>query len=204
VVRLRRSSPTECLRWQFVKKTQNINGQGSQNRFYYNTLHGVLAKKVAFTESANALILIDVMNDSKLIKVLTYLGASPFFLAIFMSMFNSSFLGIHGLQWFLTYALVILTFMAGTLWGQVINDGVKVKSIALATNLLTLVAWLAFLLAVPSIVLLISGWGFLALYMLEVFLIKHIKRPDYYLGLRRNVTGLVLIAHAVMLLQVSM
>jgi hypothetical protein len=141
------------------------------------------------------------MNDSKLIKLLTYLGASPFFLAILIGRLNNSFLGVDGLQWFLTYALVILTFMAGTLWGQVINERARVKTIALATNIVTLAAWFGFLFATPPTVLVISGFSFLALYMFELFFMDHIKRPDYYLGLRRNVTGLVLIAHAILFLQ---
>lgn len=142
------------------------------------------------------------MSHSNLIKLLTYLGASPFFLAIYISISNQLFLGVDGTQWFLTYGLVILSFMAGTLWGQVMRDSLKVKRIALATNAITLAAWFAFLLAAPSIALLIVALGFIALYVLELFVLSHISRPDYYIGLRLRVTALVLVAHGVMFLQV--
>lgn len=140
------------------------------------------------------------MNHSNLIKLLTYLGASPFFLAIFISLSNQPFLGVEGRQWFLTYGLVILSFMAGTLWGQVVNASNRIKRIALATNAITLAAWFAFLLAGTSSVLLILALGFITLYMLEFFAISHTQRPDYYLGLRFRVTALVVLAHGIMLL----
>lgn len=142
------------------------------------------------------------MNHSNIIKLLTYLGATPFFLAIFISLSNHSFLGVEGSKWFLTYGLVILTFMAGTLWGQVVNLSTKVKRIALASNAITLAAWFAFLLADTAVVLIIIALGFVALYLLEFFVISHTKRPDYYLGLRLKVTALVVVAHGIMFFQV--
>ena len=135
-------------------------------------------------------------------QLLTYLGAVPFFLALYLSVSEQAFLGIAGVQWFLTYGLVILSFMAGTLWGQVVNDSLRVKSIALATNAITLAAWFAFLLAEPYVVLSIIALGFIALYALEALVMNHLKRPSYYLGLRLRVTALVVIAHVAMFLQV--
>ena len=141
------------------------------------------------------------MNYSTLIKLLTYLGTSPFFLAIYISFSNQPFLGISGTQWFLTYGLVILSFMAGTLWGQVITASLSVKWVALATNVITLAAWFAFLLAESYLVLLIIMLGFVALYLLELLLMSHIKRPEYYLALRLRVSALVVLAHGMMFLQ---
>jgi prolipoprotein diacylglyceryltransferase len=137
-----------------------------------------------------------------LIKLLTYFGALPFFLAIYIGFSNDAFFGIDGSRWFLSYGLVILNFMAGTLWGQVVNESIKVKRIALAANAITLVAWFAFLLADPSIVLIVLALGFVALYVLERFVMNPMKRPDYYLGLRLRVTALVVVAHGVMFCQV--
>ena len=142
------------------------------------------------------------MSHSNLIKLLTYLGASPFFFAIFISLSNSTFFGIEGRQWFLSYGLVILSFMAGTLWGQVVNASKQIKRIALASNAITLFAWFAFLLSGTSSVLLILTLGFIALYMLESFAISHMQRPDYYLALRLRVTALVVLAHGIMFLVV--
>ena len=138
------------------------------------------------------------MNNSKLIKLLTYLGALPFFLAICVSFSSRTFLGIGASEWFLSYGLVILSFMAGSLWGQVVNEGVRVKRIALASNLVTLAAWFAFLLADSSIVLVIVALGFIALYVVEALAMSHVTRPDYYLSLRLRVTTLVVLAHGIM------
>jgi hypothetical protein len=57
-------------------------------------------------------------------------------------------------------------------------------------------------LASPTIVLTIMTLGFVTLYMLEALVMTHIKRPDYYLGLRLRVTALVVVAHGLMFFQV--
>jgi hypothetical protein len=142
------------------------------------------------------------MNSSVLIKLLTYLGSLPFFIAVYLSWSQHTFLGVDGIQWFLTYGLVILSFMAGTLWGQVVNESIQIKSIALASNAVTLAAWFAFLLVGPTVVLIISALGFIVLYVFEVLMMTDIKRPDYYLALRLRVTTLVVVAHGLMVFQV--
>jgi 4-hydroxybenzoate polyprenyltransferase len=142
------------------------------------------------------------MNNSNLIKLLTYLGALPFFLAIYIGLSKQSFLEVVGIQWFLTYGLLILSFMAGTLWGQVVNQPIKVKRIALGSNAITLSAWFALLLADPAVVLIIMALGFVAIYLLEAVVMSPIKRPDYYRVLRLRVTTLVVVAHGLMFLQV--
>jgi|TARA_B110000902_G_C14284447_1_gene578167 hypothetical protein len=143
-----------------------------------------------------------IMNHFKWITLLTYLGALPFFLAIYVRLSNNTFLGIEGIQWFVTYGLLILSFMAGTLWGQMIDQSIKVKRIAIATNAIVLAAWFAFLLADPAITLIIITAGFVVLYLLEAFVMRHLKRPDYYLTLRLRVTGLVVAAHGIMFFQI--
>jgi hypothetical protein len=141
------------------------------------------------------------MNHSKWITLLTYLGALPFFLAVYVSFSSNPILGVDGFQWFATYGLLILSFMAGTLWGQMIDQSVKVKRIAIASNAITLAAWFAFLLADPAIILTIITAGFVMLYALEVFVMRHLERPDYYLTLRLRVTALVVVAHGIMFFQ---
>jgi hypothetical protein len=142
------------------------------------------------------------MNNSHLIKLLTYLGALPFFLAIYIGLSKQSFLDVVGIDWFLSYGLLILSFMAGTLWGQVVNQSIKIKRIALLSNAIALSAWFALLLADPAVVLIIMAVGFVALYLLEVVVMSPIKRPNYYRALRLRVTTLVVVAHGLMLLQV--
>ncbi|PWQ93369.1 DUF3429 domain-containing protein [Leucothrix arctica] len=142
------------------------------------------------------------MKNSILIPLLTYLGAAPFFLANLLELANIRLFDIDSLTWFMTYGFVILSFMAGTLWGQVVNESAVVKGVALATNGITLAAWFGYLLAVPSLGLIVSALGFVALYVLEAFVMKQMKRPDYYLDLRLRVTVLVVLAHCIMLFQI--
>lgn len=83
----------------------------------------------------------DVMNDPRLIKSLTYLGVTPLFIALWLSWADQPFLGV----WFVSYALIILSFMVGTLWGQMVTASRHIKAIALATNCIVLAAWFAYL-----------------------------------------------------------
>ena len=139
------------------------------------------------------------MPQPNLIQLLTYLGAVPFYLALYLVITNQVLLGISGGHWFKTYGLVILSFMAGTIWGQVVNASVRVKRLALASNVVTLLAWFAYLLVSTQATLVIMATGFVALYILEALIMTHVTRPDYYLGLRLRVTALVLLAHGVMM-----
>lgn len=139
------------------------------------------------------------MPQPSLIQFLTYLGAVPFYLALYLVITNQVLLGISGGHWFKTYGLVILSFMAGTIWGQVVNASVRVKRLALASNAVTLLAWFAYLLVSTQATLVIMATGFVALYILEALIMTHVTRPDYYLGLRLRVSVLVLLAHGVML-----
>ena len=139
------------------------------------------------------------MSQPSLIQFLTYLGAVPFYLALYLVITNQVLLGISGGHWFKTYGLVILSFMAGTIWGQVVNASVRVKRLALASNAVTLLAWFAYLLVSTQATLVIMATGFVALYILEALIMTHVTRPDYYLGLRLRVSALVLLAHGVML-----
>lgn len=139
------------------------------------------------------------MSQPSLIQFLTYLGAVPFYLALYLVITNQVLLGISGGHWFKTYGLVILSFMAGTIWGQLVNASVRVKRLALASNAVTLLAWFAYLLVSTQATLVIMATGFVALYILEALIMTHVTRPDYYLGLRLRVSALVLLAHGVML-----
>ena len=139
------------------------------------------------------------MPQPSLIQFLTYLGAVPFYLALYLVITNQVLLGISGGHWFKTYGLVILSFMAGTIWGQLVNASVRVKRLALASNAVTLLAWFAYLLVSTQATLVIMATGFVALYILEALIMTHVTRPDYYLGLRLRVSALVLLAHGVML-----
>ena len=141
------------------------------------------------------------MENTRLIKLLTYLGTLPFFLAICISLSDQALFGIDGTRWFTTYGLVILSFMAGTLWGQMVNESLRVKSIAAATNAITLAAWFTYLLADSPIVLMTIAVGFVALYLIELLVICPTKRPVYYIGLRLRVTALVVLAHGLMLVK---
>ena len=90
------------------------------------------------------------MIESRLYAWLAYLGVIPFLLASLMISFGySNFISLTNLAYFLSsYSLVIVVFMAGIHWGQYIsNEKARELSLLLTSNIITLIAWFAFLLA---------------------------------------------------------
>jgi hypothetical protein len=117
---------------------------------------------------------------------LGYLGLIPF-------VYLTTGLPIPGvfapIEAFTLYSLVILVFMAGTLW----RHGAKTS---LFSNVVTLAGFFGFLLLTPVSLLFLLGLLFLALWIWEWQLL----RPDYsaaYWRLRCRLTAVVIICHII-------
>lgn len=108
-------------------------------------------------------------------RLLAYCGTAPFLLAALFSIFPQSLPaglapnmpGIIGLIW----ALVILSFMAGTIWGMSIAGSkaegtVPPPVLLIGSNLVAVAAWLAVIL-LPAIAAFIIGGLFILLLPLD-------------------------------------
>lgn len=141
------------------------------------------------------------MKIERLTSLLTYAGAVPFAIALYLE-FNQTLLwGFDGGSWFITYGLVIVSFMAGSVWGHSLLHAEKKRRplILISTNILTLLSWFCYLLAPPIASLAINGLALLALVAIELRWSGLGTVADYYLMLRARITLIVLTMHAIML-----
>lgn len=141
------------------------------------------------------------MKIERLTSLLTYAGAIPFAIALYLEYNQQSLLGLQGDIWFISYGLVIVSFMAGSVWGHSLLHAEKRRRpfILISTNILTLSAWFCYLLATPITSLAINGLVLLALVALELRWSGLGTVAGYYLLLRARITLLVLTMHVLML-----
>ena len=145
----------------------------------------------------------------KVSKSLTWSGLLPFIIAITVYAFEITILGISGLSFFLSYSVVIINFLAGTLWGKA--DHTKESHDALLiifTNLWALLSWMSLLLHVyyqMNVSALCICLGiYIHLLMVEIKSFNHGEENSIlneYNRLRYQVTSLVVILHILFVLQ---
>lgn len=137
---------------------------------------------------------------------LTFFGATPFvwgLAAILMGRETSVLLEDTLLvipYWediFLTYAAIILSFLAGIHWGVVVmdvKDGFRPKhmtSLLLSSTAISLVAWVCLLLTHRGVALAILAACYVAVYVIDHTLTKGGHFPKGYLKMRSLITLLV-------------
>lgn len=141
-------------------------------------------------------------TSSSLIKVLGVLGLTPFVASTFAFHFDFYHYGLQAQFLFVTYSAVILSFLSGAIWGQVLEQPFQSKCRALlfASNMAALVAWAGLLIKQPHMSLLLLLCGYITIFWLEVRWLKQI-RPDqsYYPNLRFGLTVAVCAMHLLML-----
>lgn len=152
-------------------------------------------------------------HDFKTTSYLTYAGASPFVIALFLPGFSGWIGGevnleINAKVVFISYSVAIASFMAGTLWGRL--HGVVLQSdfvhvgnhqqILWLSNLLCLCPWIAGLLALAGyfsigLIILLLVYVVLYVYERQQWRIQAGSYNDAYLSLRFKVTAVVTILH---------
>ena len=130
---------------------------------------------------------------------LTWLGVTPFIIALVCAAREQPLLGMAGGQIFITYSVVICCFMAGTLWGQAIyadNRGNRLLKL-LSSNAIALCVFAILLVASDDrLMLVILSLGYLFALSVEYLpagaLAEH-TRP--YLTMRAGITLVVVFLH---------
>lgn len=130
---------------------------------------------------------------------LTWLGVTPFIIALVCAAREQPLLGMVGGQIFITYSVVICCFMAGTLWGQAIyadNRGNRILKL-LSSNAIALCVFAILLVASDDrLMLVILSLGYLFALAVEYLpagaLAEH-TRP--YLTMRAGITLVVVFLH---------
>ncbi len=139
---------------------------------------------------------------SKWAPILTLAGAIPFALPALLYLFGISQLPRLGaLQPIVSsYGLVILSFMAGVHWGQVIHKP-RWHLLLIISNVITLSGWFAFLIGNATLLWCVLILGFVALLFVDRRLLAADMITPAYWRLRMAVTTIVVIALLVFLLR---
>lgn len=142
-------------------------------------------------------------NSSRpLIQTLGFLGLLPFIISTFEYHFDFYEYGFIAQSAFVAYSAIILSFLCGAIWGQVLEQPyqVKGKALLIGSNLVAILAWCGLLIHQPHLSLLLLLCGYISVFWLEVRWLKQI-RPDqsFYPNLRFTLTLLVCAMHLLML-----
>ncbi|GGB53885.1 DUF3429 domain-containing protein [Shewanella inventionis] len=132
---------------------------------------------------------------------LGFAGLIPF-VTLSLLAFNHSLLSPeHTLLGFISYSAIILSFMAGALWGKAValdlDDGIA--KLLIISNVIALGCWIALLtpFELSALILLVSGY----VYLLYIeFKAKQLSATTSYITLRTILTSVVAVCHIVVML----
>ncbi|MEZ9297660.1 DUF3429 domain-containing protein [Vibrio splendidus] len=137
---------------------------------------------------------------------LGYMGLIPFLFGLLLSLTDSQFLGLGGETLFITYSVVILSFLSGILWGSGIENFESQSSnkALILSNVIVLVAWLAVLLGeqkefLTTLILII---GYIAVWRAERSMREENQSegPEGYFEMRTQLTSSVVLMHGIVML----
>ncbi|PMM43491.1 DUF3429 domain-containing protein [Vibrio splendidus] len=137
---------------------------------------------------------------------LGYMGLIPFLFGLLLSLTDSQFLGLSGETLFITYSVVILSFLSGILWGNDIENFESQSSnkALILSNVIVLVAWVAVLLGeqkefLTTLILII---GYIAVWRAERSMREENQSegPDGYFDMRTRLTSSVVLMHGIVML----
>lgn len=133
-----------------------------------------------------------------LIILLSIFSFLPFILATGLSITGVTFLGKTGIELFVLYSAIILSFLSGMTWGQILESPVKKsgRKILISGSLLTFAAWFSLLLDIPELSIAILLLGFVSIFWVEARWLKLLSIPQsYYSRMRFTLTALVCTLH---------
>ncbi|CAK3978425.1 DUF3429 domain-containing protein [Vibrio sp. 10N.286.51.C3] len=137
---------------------------------------------------------------------LGYMGLIPFLFGLLLSLTDSQLLSLSGETLFITYSVVILSFLSGILWGNGIENFESQSSnkALILSNMVVLIAWLAVLLGeqkefLTTLILII---GYIAVWRAERSMREENQSqgPDGYLDMRTRLTSSVVLMHGIVML----
>ena len=137
---------------------------------------------------------------------LGYMGLIPFLFGLLLSLTDSQFFSLSGETLFITYSVVILSFLSGILWGNGIENFESQSSnkALILSNAIVLAAWLAVLLGeqqefLTTLILII---GYIAVWRAERFMREENQSegPDGYFDMRTRLTSSVVLMHGIVML----
>ncbi|MEM8594610.1 MAG: DUF3429 domain-containing protein [Pseudomonadota bacterium] len=137
------------------------------------------------------------LNITPNYRNLTFAGTLPFIGCVLLMHFGVSELPLFGPLYNIlsVYALVIATFLAGTLWGQHLHlEGDWPQKLLIWSNAITIVLWLGFLVLGFTQILMMCIVAFIALLFIDLRLFKDGILDRSYIQVRVIATIIVVAA----------
>ena len=132
------------------------------------------------------------MTPDTLQRNLTALGLIPFVAGFAAQVAEVSLFGFSAIVLFATYSTVILSFLAGTVWGSArVLQADHQFTLFLISNLVVIVSWLLLLNQFLNVLLIVNALLFIAIIRCEAGL----KLSDSYRRLRFSATAVVVSLH---------
>ncbi|MEZ8151178.1 DUF3429 domain-containing protein [Vibrio splendidus] len=137
---------------------------------------------------------------------LGYMGLIPFLFGLLLSLTDSQFFSLSGETLFITYSVVILSFLSGILWGNGIEnfDSQSSNKALILSNVIVLAAWLAVQLGEQQefLTTLILILGYIAVWRAERSMREENQSegPDGYFDMRTRLTSSVVLMHGIVML----
>ncbi|WP_135382536.1 DUF3429 domain-containing protein [Vibrio tasmaniensis] len=137
---------------------------------------------------------------------LGYMGLIPFLFGLLLSLTDRQFFSLSGETLFITYSVVILSFLSGILWGNGIENFESQSSnkALILSNVIVLAAWLAVLLGEQQefLTTLILILGYIAVWRAERSMREENQSegPDGYFDMRTRLTSSVVLMHGIVML----
>ena len=137
---------------------------------------------------------------------LGYMGLVPFLFGLLLSFTDSQLFIFSGDTLFITYSVVILSFLSGILWSNGIENFESQSSnkALILSNVIVLAAWLAVLLGeqqefLTTLILII---GYIAVWRAERSMREENQSegPDGYFDMRTRLTSSVVLMHGIVML----
>lgn len=137
---------------------------------------------------------------------LGYMGLIPFLFGLLLSLTDSQFFSLSGETLFITYSVVILSFLSGILWGNGIENFESQSSnkALILSNVIVLAAWLAVLLGeqqefLTTVILIL---GYIAVWRAERTMREENQSQgsDGYFDMRTRLTSSVVLMHGIVML----
>lgn len=111
-----------------------------------------------------------ISAKTRLMNLLGYAGLLPFLLATLAELMSVTLpVSVQPLTLLITYGAIILSFLAGVLWGRGMHraDSEATNGLVILSNVFALLAWLTLLLNSPFWSLLLQMGGFAVLLAFE-------------------------------------
>ncbi|WP_122082033.1 DUF3429 domain-containing protein [Vibrio coralliirubri] len=149
---------------------------------------------------------LDTTQTRNTMAKLGYMGLIPFLFGLLLSLTDSQFFSLSGETLFITYSVVILSFLSGILWGNGIENFESQSSskALILSNVIVLAAWLAVLLGEQQefLTTLILILGYIAVWRAERSMREENQSegPDGYFDMRTRLTSSVVLMHGIVML----